>query len=459
MNPGEGLNISQGGVSLISVEAQFVTNEKSHAGGELQQPALNDNLLERVLSPDNLHAAWKQVKGNKGAPGVDGITLEDYPQWAREHWAATRRALEGGYYIPQPVKRVEIPKPNGGSRLLGIPCVNDRVIQQAIAQVLTPLIDPTFSNASHGFRPGRNAHGAVRQVKGFIEAGYRVAVDVDLSKFFDRVNHDILMARLSRHVRDKRLLKLIGRYLRAGVVIDGRLHPTPEGVPQGGPLSPLLANVVLDDLDKLLESRDMPFARYADDFVICVKSTSAGYRVMDWVKRFLISQLKLVINEEKSTVVKTNELHFLGFTFRGKKIRWSDKALSNFKHQHSSTDETLLGDLDATPITGNFVSTSRGGSTTLVFRNTTDLYLGLDEWIRRRLRMCYLKQWRKPRTRIRNLIRLGTRTRTAVCLGLSSKGPYRLARTLATQSGMTNKWLEQQGLVSVRGLWIKFHYA
>jgi len=435
-----------------------VTNEKSATGGALQQPTLNDNLLERVLSPDNLQAAWKQVKGNKGAPGADGITLEDYPQWAREHWAATRRALEGGYYIPQPVKRVEIPKPNGGSRLLGIPCVNDRVIQQAIAQVLTPLIDPTFSNASHGFRPGRNAHGAIRQVKGFIEAGHRVAVDLDLSKFFDRVNHDILMARLTRHLSDKRLLKLIGRYLRAGVVIEGICNPTPEGVPQGGPLSPLLANVVLDDLDKLLESRDMPFARYADDFVICVKSTSAGHRVMEWVKRFLTSQLKLVINEEKSKVVKTNALHFLGFTFRGKKIRWSDKALCNFKHQIRRLTKRSWG-----------ISMQRRYRELRLYIQGWINYFGLseyyrplprlDEWIRRRLRMCYLKQWRKPRTRIRNLIRLGTRTRTAVCLGLSSKGPYRLARTLATQSGMTNKWLAKQGLVSVRDLWIKFHYA
>jgi RNA-directed DNA polymerase len=435
-----------------------VINEKSATGGELQQPALNDNLLERVLTPENLHEAWRQVKGNKGAPGVDGITIEDYPQWARQHWAATRRALEGGYYIPQPVKRVEIPKPNGGSRLLGIPCVNDRVIQQAIAQVLTPLIDPTFSNASHGFRPGRNAHGAVRQVKGFITAGHKVAVDVDLSKFFDRVDHDILMARLSRHVSDKRLLKLIGRYLRAGVEIEGIRHPTSEGVPQGGPLSPLLANVVLDDLDKLLESRDMPFARYADDFVICVKSTSAGHRVMDWVKRFLVSQLKLVINEEKSKVVKTNELHFLGFTFRGKKIRWSDKALSDFKHNIRRLTKRSWG-----------ISMPRRYRELRLYIQGWINYFGLseyyrplpglDEWIRRRLRMCYLKQWRKPRTRIRNLIRLGTRTRTAVCLGLSSKGPYRLARTLATQSGMTNKWLAQQGLVSVRELWIKFHYA
>ncbi|MEW8229609.1 MAG: group II intron reverse transcriptase/maturase [Candidatus Thiodiazotropha endolucinida] len=443
---------------FISVEAQFVINEKSATGGESQQPALNDNLMERILSPENLHAAWKQVKGNKGSPGVDGVSIEDYPQWARKHWAATRRALEGGYYIPQPVARVEIPKPNGGSRSLGIPAVNDRVIQQAIAQVLNPIIDPSFSESSHGFRPGRNAHGAVRQVKGFIEAGYKVAVDVDLSKFFDRVNHDILMSRLSRHITDKRLLKLIGRYLRAGVAIDGVCHPTPEGVPQGGPLSPLLANVVLDDLDKLLESRALCFARYADDFTICVRSTSAGHRVMQWVKRFLSTKLKLVVNEGKSKVVKTNELHFLGFTFKGKKIRWSDKALNDFKYNIRRLTKRSWG-----------ISMQRRYRELRLYIQGWINYYGLseyyrplprlDEWIRRRLRMCYLKQWHKPRARIRNLIKLGTRTRTAVSLGLSSKGPYRLARTLATQSGMTNKWLAQQGLVSVRELWIKFHYA
>lgn len=458
MNPGEGLNINQGGVSAISETAQHVPNVKLSPGGRAQQPALNNNLMERVLSPENLHAAWKQVKGNKGAPGVDGVSIEDYPQWVRKHWAATRRALEGGYYIPQPVTRVEIPKPSGGSRSLGIPTVNDRVIQQAIAQVLTPIIDPSFSESSHGFRPGRNAHGAVRQVKGFIEAGYKVAVDVDLSKFFDRVNHDILMTRLSRHISDKRLLKLIGRYLRAGVEIDGKCHPTPEGVPQGGPLSPLLANVVLDDLDKLLESRALRFARYADDFAICVKSTSAGNRVMQWVKRFLSTKLKLVINEGKSKVVKTNELHFLGFTFKGKKIRWSDKALMDFKYHIRRLTKRSWG-----------ISMHRRYRELRLYIQGWINYYGLseyyrplprlDEWIRRRLRMCYLKQWHKPRTRIRNLIKLGTRTRTAVSLGLSSKGPYRLARTLATQSGMTNKWLAQQGLVSVRELWIKFHYA
>jgi len=454
----EGLNVNQGGAYPVSGIAPHVPNVKWSPGGRHQQPALNDDLLKRVLSPTNLHAAWKQVRRNKGAPGVDGVTIEDYPQWAKQHWAATHRALDRGYYIPQPVRRVEIPKPTGGVRLLGVPTVNDRVIQQAIAQVLNPIIDPTFSEASHGFRPGRNAHGAVRQIKGFIEEGYRIAVDVDLSKFFDCVDHDRLMNRLSRFIADKGILRLIGRYLRAGVSIEGKRHPTSEGVPQGGPLSPLLANVMLDDLDKRLESCQLRFARYADDFTICVKSTSAGHRAMAWVSRFLATKLKLHVNKEKSRVVKTNDHHFLGFTFRGKKIRWSDQALKDFKYRIRRLTKRSWG-----------ISMWRRLRELRLYIQGWINYFGLseyyrplpglDEWIRRRLRMCYLKQWRKPRTRIRNLIKLGTRTRTAVSLGLSSKGPYRLARTLATQSGMTNKWLENQGLVSVRERWIKFHYA
>ncbi len=458
MNRDEGPNVSQGGVEAISKPAESVRNGKSCLGGSQPQPALNEDLLARVLAPENLEAAWKQVRRNKGAPGVDGVTIEDYPQWARKHWAATRRALEGGYYVPQAIRRVDIPKSNGGSRQLGIASVNDRVIQQAIHQVLTPIINPTFSESSHGFRPGRNAHGAVKQLQGFIEKGYRVAVDVDLSKFFDRIDHDILMHRLKRHVSDKALLKLMGRYLRAGVRIGTHLHPTTEGVPQGSPLSPLLANVVLDDLDKYLEARQMKFTRYADDFTICVKSTSAGHRVMGWVSRFLTRQLKLVVNEEKSCVIKTNELTFLGFTFRGKRIRWSDKALGDFKFNIRRLTKRSWG-----------ISMKRRFYELRLYIQGWINYFGLseyyrplpelDHWIRRRIRMCYLKQWRKPRTRIRNLIKLGVRTQTAVSLGLSSKGPYRLAKTLATHSGMTNKWLEKQGLVSIRELWIKFHYA
>ena len=426
-------------------------------GDKILQPALN-NLMERVLLSENLRTAWKQVRSNKGAPGVDGITIEDYPPWAKQHWAATPPALERRYYIPQPVRRIEIPKSNGGTRCLGIPTVNDRVIQQAIAQVITPLIDPTFSDNSFGFRPGRSAHGAVKQVQSYIIEGYKVSVDVDLSRFFDRVNHDILMDRLSRHVPDQRLLQLIGRYLRAGVRIDDVLHPTSEGVPQGGPLSPLLANVMLDDLDKHLESRQMRFARYADDFVICVKSTSSGHHVMNWVSQFLTSKLKLLINEDKSRVVKTNDLHFLGFTFRGKKIRWSDNALKDFRFNIRRLTKRSWG-----------ISMQRRYRELRLYVQGWMNYFGLseyyrplprlDEWLRRRIRMCYLKQWRKPRTRIRNLINLGARIKIAISLGLSSKGPYRLARTLATQSGMTNKWLQEQGLISIRDRWIKFHYV
>lgn len=458
MTEDEGLNVNQGGAYSVSGTAQHVSNMKLSTGGRDQQPALNNGLLERVLSPANLHTAWKQVRRNKGAPGVDGVTIEDYPQWAKQHWAATRRALACGYYIPQPVRRVAIPKPTGGVRLLGVPTVNDRVIQQAIAQVLTPLIDPTFSQASHGFRPGRNAHGAVRQLKGFIEEGYRVAVDVDLSKFFDCVNHDLLMNRLGRFITDKRLLKLIGRYLRAGAMDEGARYPTMEGVPQGGPLSPLLANIMLDDLDKRLESSQLRFARYADDFAICVKSTSAGHRVMGWVSRFLTTRLKLSVNKAKSRVVNTNDLHFLGFTFRGKKIRWSEQALNDFKHRIRRLTKRSWG----ISMRRRFRELRLYIQGWINYFGLSEYYRplpGLDEWIRRRVRMCYLKQWRRPRTRIRNLIKLGTKTLTAVRLGLSSKGPYRLARTLATQSGMTNQWLAQQGLVSVREQWIKFHYA
>jgi len=393
MTKDKGPNISQGGVEAISKSAQSVQNGKSILGGSHPKPALNENLLKRVLSPENLRAAWKQVKRNKGAPGVDGVTIEDYPRWARRHWKAARRALEGGYYIPRPIRRVEIPKPNGDKRLLGIATVNDHVIQQAINQVLTPIIDPTFSESSHGFRPGRNAHGAVKQVKGFIEEGYKVAVDVDLSKFFDRVNHDILMHRLKRHISDNALLKLIGRYLRAGVRIGNMLHPTTEGVPQGSPLSPLLANVVLDDLDKYLEARHMKFTRYADDFVICVKSISAGYRVMGWVSRFLSHRLKLVVNEEKSRVVKTNGLNFLGFTFRGKKICRSDKSLEDFKYAIRRLTKRSWG----VSMPYRFYKLRLYIRGWINYFGLSEYYRplpGLDHWLRRRIRMCYLKHWR-----------------------------------------------------------------
>ena len=298
----------------------------------LMQPTLHEELMARVLDPANMRQAWKRVKANKGAPGVDGMRIVDFPAFARWHWAEIRQQLADGTYRPQPVQRVMIPKPGGGERMLGIPTVVDRVIQQAIAQVLGPIFDCHFSASSFGFRPGRSAHGALRQVQGYIKAGYRVAVDLDLAKFFDNVQHDVLMARVASKIRDKRLLALIGRYLRAGVMVGEDLQPTELGTPQGGPLSPLLANILLDDLDRELERRGHRFARYADNVIILVKSQRAGERVKASITRFLTCELKLVVNEQKSRVVKTNDCTFLGFTFYGSNLRWSAQAFEDLKH-------------------------------------------------------------------------------------------------------------------------------
>lgn len=299
----------------------------------MEQPDPNENLLERMLSRDNVRKAWKRVKANKGAPGIDDMSIDDFPEFARAQWDRIRESLLAGTYQPSPVKRVEIPKPTGGTRPLGIPTVLDRLIQQAMYQVLMPIFDPDFSEFSYGFRPGRSAHDAVRKVREYIRQGYRIAVDMDLSKFFDGVNHDVLMHRVARKIRDKRMLRLIGKYLRAGVVIRGRLHKSYEGVPQGGPLSPLLANILLDDLDKELEKRGHTFVRYADDFVVVVRTQRAGLRVKESIACFLERKLKVKVNQDKSRVSATDQTTFLGFTFKGTKIRWSDNAFREFKRR------------------------------------------------------------------------------------------------------------------------------
>ncbi|MDP2368201.1 group II intron reverse transcriptase/maturase [Rhodoferax sp.] len=286
-----------------------------------------------MLASDNLARAWKRVKSNKGAPGIDGVTVQDWPVHAREHWPTVREQITQGRYKPQAVRRVEIPKADGGKRMLGIPTVTDRVVQQAIAQVLTPIFDPTFSDLSFGFRPGRNAHQAIRQVQATVKDGYRIAVDIDLAKFFDTVNHDVLMSLLGRTIRDRRLLGLIGRYLRAGVLVGEHIEPSEVGTPQGGPLSPLLANILLYQLDQELEKRGHRFARYADDMIILVKSQRAAERVMRSITRYLETSLKLTVNRAKSKAAPMSECSFLGFTMRGTKIRWTDKSVANFKHR------------------------------------------------------------------------------------------------------------------------------
>jgi RNA-directed DNA polymerase len=415
------------------------------------------HLLERILSRENLQRAWKRVKANKGAPGIDKMSIEEFLEFAREQWDDTRESLLAGTYQPSPVRRVEIPKSTGGTRPLGIPTVLDRLIQQAMSQVLGPIFDPEFSEFSYGFRPGKSAHDAVRKLREYIREGYRIAVDLDLSKFFDTVNHDVLMHRISRKVRDKRVLRLIGKYLRAGVMVNGRLGKTSKGVPQGGPLSPLLANILLDDLDKELEKRGHRFVRYADDFVILMKSQSAAERVKAGIQRFLERKLKLKINEKKSQVAPTDKIDFLGFTFKGTKIRWSDKAFRELKRRV----KRLTGRSWFVTMSYRYKKLAEYIRGWMNYFGISEYYRPIpeiDQWLRRRLRLCYWKQWRYARTKVRNLRKLGTSLYTAISVAISRKGPWHLARTLATQTGMTNQWLKEQGLVSVKELWVNIHY-
>ena len=419
--------------------------------------ALERDLLEEIVARENLLRAWQRVKGNKGAAGCDEVSVPDFPAWAREHWPTVQAELEEGTYIPNAVRRVWIPKANGDKRPLGIPCVADRVIQQAIAQIIGPIFEGQFSDYSYGFRPGRNAQQAVRRVREYFRSGYRWVVDIDLAAFFDSVNHDVLMRLVARRVKDKRVLKLIGRYLRAGVMVDGVKQPTPLGVPQGGPLSPLLANIVLHELDEYLERQGRHFARYADDFVICVRSTSAAQRVKAKVTRFLAQRLKLSINADKSRVVSSKQLEFLGFCFRGTKIVWSDKALHRFKHRVRQ----LTGRSWGVSMAHRYQELRRYVVGWLNYFALSEYYRPvpeLDEWLRRRLRTCYWKQWRWARTKIRHLVALGIDLKQAIMAGVSSKGPYRMSRTKVTQMAMSNAWLKEQGLVSITDQWTRFHY-
>ena len=422
------------------------------------QLAFSENLLEQVLHPENLQSAWKRVRANKGAAGIDGMTIDAFPAWVKSgQWKEVLVELETGQYYPFPVKRVEIDKPEGGKRLLGIPIVTDRVIQQAIAQVLTPIFDPDFSDNSFGFRPNRNGQQAVKQVSSIIKTKRYFAVDVDLSKFFDRVNHDLLMTHLGYKVKDKRLLKLIKRYLRAGVMDNQLYSDSREGVPQGGPLSPLLANIMLDPLDKELEKRGHQFARYADDFTILVKSQRAGERVLHSVSKFLQNRLKLVVNTTKSHVVKTNDSKFLGFTFRGGNIHWHPKTLLRFKQRVRELTNRNWG-VSMKYQLFKISEYLRGWINYFGIAKGYQLCVDLDHWIRRRVRMAYWRQWRKPRTKVRNLMRLGVHVQAAVACGITSKGPWRSSRTPGINQALSLKYLKSEGLYSLRDGWIELHY-
>ena len=419
-------------------------------------------MWQRALSSQNLSAALKRVEANKGAPGVDGVGADELRVWLREHWESVRARLDAGNYRPWPVRRVMIPKPGGGERMLGVPTVLDRFLQQAIAQVLTPIFDPDFSGSSFGFRPGRSAHQAVRVARRAIEDGRRWVVDVDLDRFFDRVNHDALMARVARKVDDRKVLRLIRAYLDAGLMVDGIKQPSAEGTPQGSPLSPVLANIMLDDLDRELWRRGHRFVRYADDIRVFVRSKRAALRVLDSVTVVVESRLKLKVNREKSKVVPASVATLLGFGFyftkAGVRIRVDPKALKRWKvrireltsRRWSVAMSARIGRLN------RFVLGWMG-----YFRlaDTPRVFAGLDEWFRRRMRQIRWKEWKRPRSRYRMLRSLGIPGRSAREWALSGKGYWRIGGSVVLQRALPNAYWEDLGLRMLKPAWQRLRSA
>jgi RNA-directed DNA polymerase len=417
-----------------------------------ESPASTNRLMEEVCERGNLKEALRRVKANKGSPGVDGMTIDGITDYLKQHWPAIREQLLSGTYEPKPVRRVEIPKPDGGGmRKLGIPTVLDRFIQQAVMQVLQKRWDPTFSNHSYGFRPRRSAHQAVAQAQQYIAEGYSWVVDFDLEKFFDRVNHDKLMGQVAKRVEDKRLLKLIRAFLNAGVMENGLVSPSVEGTPQGGPLSPLLSNLVLDELDRELERRGHRFVRYADDSNVYVRSEQAGQRVMESVTRFITQKLKLKVNEAKSAVARPPQRKFLGFSFTaGPEVKRiiAPKALNRFKQRirditrraKSVSIQTTMDEL---------APFMRGWRGYFGFCQTPEVLISLTRWVRLRLRAALWRQWKTPRRRRAALLKLGVGPRLASNTAGSGRGAWYLARAKALSVGLSNAYFKSLGLPSL----------
>lgn len=409
-------------------------------------------LLEAVVDRETLNMAYRQVKANRGSHGVDGMKVDELLPYLKQYGEEIRAAILAGRYTPAPVRRVEIPKPDGGVRLLGIPTVLDRMIQQAIAQVLSPIFEPGFSEHSYGFRPRRDAKQAVTKAKEYIEAGYKWVVDIDLARYFDTVNHDKLMSLVARKVSDKKLLALIRLYLNSGVMINGVVVNTEEGCPQGGPLSPLLSNIMLDELDKELERRGHKFCRYADDQNIYVKSKRAGERVMKSITQYLEVKLKLKVNSEKSAVDRPWKRKFLGFSFYHKKggigIRVHAKPVAKFKNKvrkilsrsNGWSTEQRIAALNQCII--GWVNYFR-------LADMKNLASALDEWIRRRIRMCIWKQWRKIQTRHDNLVKLGIANSKAWEFANTRKGYWRIAGSPILNQAFTNERIAKLSLKSL----------
>jgi RNA-directed DNA polymerase len=409
--------------------------------------------MEEVVRRENLKKALKRVCLNKGSPGIDGMGVEELKGYLQAHWPEIREQLLQGQYHPQPVKQVLIPKSGGGSRMLGIPTVLDRFIQQALLQVLNPTYEPRFSAHSYGFRLGRNAHQALRQAKKYIEEGNEWVVDIDLEKCFDRINHDILMGRIAKRVSDKRILRLIRRYLQAGIMVHGVVQERHEGTPQGGPLSPLLSNILLDELDKELERRGHRFCRYADDANIYVRSERAGKRVMDSIERFLDRKLKLKVNRQKSAVAKPQERQFLGFSFTsGKelKIKLSDEALKRVKDRIKKITRRSRG-ICLLQMIKELSTYLRGWLGYFRLTEAPTVLRDLDSWIRRRLRCLVTKQWIKScHTRYKGLRALGVSDRGARPVAASRKGPWAMSNMKPVKVALSNRFFAERGLLSLR---------
>src|ERR1700681_4177453 len=413
-------------------------------------PASTNRLMEEVCERGNLKEALRRVKANKGSAGVDGMTVGGITDYLKQHWPSIREQLLNGTYQPQPVRRVEIPKPDGGVRKLGIPTVLDRLIQQAVMQVLQRRWDPTFSEHSHGFRPQRSAHQAVAKAQQYIADGNRWVVDLDLEKFFDRVNHDKLMAAIARRVSDKRLLKLIRAILESGVMENGLVSPVEEGTPQGGPLSPLLSNLVLDELDRELERRQHRFVRYADDCNIYVRSERAGQRVMESISRFITQKLKLKVNEAKSAVARPQERKFLGFSFTaGPRIKRTiaPKSLERFKQRIRDTTRRAKGVSIKTTME-ELATYMRGWRGYFGFCETPEVLIALTRWVRLRLRAALWRQWKTPRRRRTALIALGVSGELRNTAG-SGRGPWHIARSKALSVGLSNAQFKSLRLLSL----------